>query len=119
MPKFMRRIGTSFEVDYIEEAYKDNPSWWEIVEPKQIGKLEEVAVLEVEKKQIEDGIAGLSMTEHDKLQSILNAVKIIPHSTYIKYKGNMQPKLSDVEAVVGFKVTIEQLQQALETKKDK
>jgi hypothetical protein len=113
MPQFMRRKGTSFEVDYIEEAYKDNPSWWEIVEPELVGKQALAAATEVEKQQIEDGIAGLSMTEHDKLQSILNAVKILPVNTYIKYKGNPQPKLSDVEAVVGFKVSIEQLQSAM------
>ena len=112
MSQFMRKKGTQIVVPYNEDKFK-NLGWYEMYDVKKKPTVEEIQK-EAETVVIDRAKANnLSLTEDDKQMSVINAVKIIPPNTWVTFQGKRQPKLSDVEAVVGFKVSSDMVKQAL------
>jgi len=109
----MRKKGTQIVCPYDAVKFKEY-GWYEMYEP--LIQKETIAVkIEEEKKEIvEEKRSGFNhMNDEDKIQSIKNAIAIIPPNIFVNYQGRMQPKLSDVEAIVGFKMNSKMLQEAL------
>ena len=110
----MRRVGTQFNGPFNPDIYENDPSEYETFD--SLADLQEaIGIVDVVKeqnevRQVNAEKNNLSMGEEDKLASIRNAVKILPPNLFITYQGKKQPKLSDVEAIVGFKVNAKQLQ---------
>ena len=114
MPLFMRRVGTQFNGPFNPDIYENDPSEYETFDSLE-DLQEAIGIVDVVKeqnevRQVNAEKNNLSMGEEDKLASIRNADKILPPNLFITYQGKKQPKLSDVEAIVGFKVNAKQLQ---------
>lgn len=117
MPQYMRRLGTQFNGPFDAEAYDRNPQEYALFDTLEdlLATYEHLNV----KQEREEMVASYNLTNNlamngdDKLQSIRNAVAILPPNLFVMYKGNKQPKLADVEAIVGFKVSSAMLQEAM------
>lgn len=109
----MRKKGTQIVVPYDAEKFKEL-GWYEMFEPTKKPSLAEIEKEKQEKDNAFKQSRNLTMTEEDKQISVINAVKILPPTSWIIYKGDKQPKLSDVEAICGFKVTAEAVKAAVQ-----
>ena len=112
MSQFMRKKGTQTVVPFNEAKFKEL-GWYEMYDPKK-----KITVQEVQKEAEQDVVEraherNLMLGDEDKQLSVVNAVRIIPPNTWVTFQGKRQPKLADVEAVVGFKVTSDMVKQAL------
>ena len=119
MPLFMRRKGTQFNGPFDPDIFENDPTEYETFDRLE-DLLEVLGVVDVKQEQntirkVEAQKNNLSMSEDDKLSSLVNAINILPPNLFVNYQGKKQPKLSDVEALVGFKVSAKQLQAAMET----
>jgi hypothetical protein len=117
MPLFMRRLGTQLNGPYDVDAYDRNPSEYQLFETEEEllasyglvdKKAEQEAITAVYTKD-----NNLAMGDEHKMQSIRNAIAILPPNLFVMYKGKSQPKLADIEAIVGFKVSAKMLQEAM------
>jgi hypothetical protein len=114
----MRRLGTQLNGPFDKDAFDRAPEEYMLFETEE----ELLASYDSVNKQAEtDALKNLAnvnnvllMNGEDKIQSICNALKILPPNLFIKYQGKLQPKLSDVEAIVGFKVSAAQLKEAMD-----
>ena len=110
MSQLMRRKGTTVVIPFVQRVVDDHPGWYEIVNNDEVtAEVQKEAVIEQKEQKVAE---GLSLKETDKVQSIVNAVKILPPNNFVTYKGRLQPKLSDVSAVCGFEVKNAQLDEA-------
>jgi hypothetical protein len=118
----MRRLGTELCGPFDADIYSNNSEEYAVFNTEE-ELLASYKKLDVQKEQkdisYKDHIANnLVMKEEDKINSIKNAIKILPPNLFITYQGRKQPKLSDVEALVGFKVSAAQLKDAMDEVSD-
>lgn len=123
MPLFMRRKGTQFNGPFNPDVYENDPTEYETFDRLE-DLLESLGIVDVkqeqnEVRQVNAQKNNLSMNEEDKMASLVNAINLLPPNLFITYQGKKQPKLSDVEAIVGFKVSAKQLQAAMDKIEDK